>query len=187
MLRDLHNNTAAQAALQKKVQTLGKSTDAKVSHADVQHSVQLQRQQIAQVQKELDIKVWARALRPFAADPVTVQRCLDCVQVAVLSTATSKLATELSALQHHQEAAEKGAYAALCDVHKAVDRVNTEAAASLDRLRCDSIQLTQRVCPSQPPAHVLSDLQYIFELSTWTAVHQAYTMHCNITMSACLQ
>ena len=53
----------------------------------------------------------------------------------MLSAASSKLATKLSALQQNQEAAEKGAHAALRDIHRAIEGVGADAATSVDHLR----------------------------------------------------
>ncbi len=135
-LKDLHSITASQTALHKKLDILSKSVDTKVSHADMHSFVQTQRHQTAQLRHQLDAKVGSRV--SFAqrlcslpgADTVYLY-----IQAAALTAASLKLAVDLSALQHHQEAAEKSSYVALCDVHNAIDKVNAEAASAVDRLR----------------------------------------------------
>lgn len=114
---------------------LSKYVDSKVSHADMHDIVQTQRHHTAQVQQQLDVKVGShvclaqRLCRLLGADMYL------CIQAAALTAASLKLAADLSALQHHQEAAERTSYTALCDVHNAIDKVDAEAASAVDRLR----------------------------------------------------
>ena len=135
-LKDLHSITASQTALHKKLDTLSKFVDSKVSHADMHDFKHTQRHYTAQVQQQLDVKVGSyvcfahRLCSLPGADTVYLY-----IQAAALTAASLKLAVDLSALQHHQEAAEKSSYVALCDVHNAIDKVNAEAASAVDRLR----------------------------------------------------
>ena len=55
--------------------------------------------------------------------------------MGALSNASALLARDVSALQQRQDAAERSAFVALSDVHKAIDMVRTEAIAAADRLR----------------------------------------------------
>lgn len=135
-LKDLHSITASHTALHKKLDTLSKSVDSKVSHADMHGFKHTQRHYTAQVQQQLDVKVGSyvcfahRLCSLPGADTVFLY-----IQAAALTAASLKLAADLSALQHHQEAAERTSYTALCDVQYAIDKVNAEAASAVDRLR----------------------------------------------------
>ena len=135
-LKDLHSITASHTALHKKLDTLSKSVDSKVSHADMHDFKHTQRHYTAQVQQQLDVKVGSyvcfahRLCSLPGADTVFWY-----IQAAALTAASLNLAADLSALQHHQEAAERTSYTALCDVQYAIDKVNAEAASAVDRLR----------------------------------------------------
>ncbi|KAL0045513.1 hypothetical protein WJX82_008813 [Trebouxia sp. C0006] len=124
-LKDLHSITASHTALHKKLDTLSKSVDSKVSHADMHDFKHTQRHYTAQVHQQLDVKA------------------------AALTAASLKLAADLSALQHHQEAAERTSYTALCDVQYAIDKVNAEAASAVDRLRSGMSASTSEMRQSQ--------------------------------------
>ncbi|DBA68020.1 TPA: hypothetical protein ACH3X2_014048 [Trebouxia sp. C0005] len=124
-LKDLQSITASQTALHKKMDILSKSIDSKVSNADMHSFVQTQQQHTAQVRQQLDVKA------------------------AALTAASLKLAVDLSALQNHQEAADKTSYVALCDVHNAIDKVNAEAASAVDRLSSGMSASTSEMRQSQ--------------------------------------
>lgn len=140
-LKDLHSITASQTALHKKLDILSKSVDTKVSHADMHNFVQTQRHQTGQLKQQLDAKVGSHVC--FAQRLFSLPDADTCLytQAAALTAASLKLAADLSALQHHQEAAEKSSYVALCDVHNAIDKVNAEAASAVDRLRSVMLML----------------------------------------------
>ncbi|KAL3133850.1 hypothetical protein ABBQ32_008319 [Trebouxia sp. C0010 RCD-2024] len=100
---DLHSMLSGQAALQRQMHSLTRSIEGRIGNAELQQFAQRQQSQAASLEQQINAKV------------------------AAVAAASRQMSSDLAKMQHHQDYAEKSAYTALRDIHKALDGVRSEA------------------------------------------------------------
>ncbi|KAL3133851.1 hypothetical protein ABBQ32_008319 [Trebouxia sp. C0010 RCD-2024] len=94
---------SGQAALQRQMHSLTRSIEGRIGNAELQQFAQRQQSQAASLEQQINAKV------------------------AAVAAASRQMSSDLAKMQHHQDYAEKSAYTALRDIHKALDGVRSEA------------------------------------------------------------
>ena len=89
-------------------------------------------------------------------------------QVSAIAAASRQVSTDLAKMQHHQDCAEKSAYTALRDIHRALDGVRSEAFDAISLARYRNLAAPKHVC--------MSHYTYVCSLPCLDPRHMSYTL-----------